>query len=317
MNEQLLKALQLQRMYQQNPVKYISEVLGNKLWSKQQDICNALVNHRDVAVKSGHGIGKSKVVSDIVLWWLSSYFPSKVITTAPTFLQVEKIIWQELRSSYGKAKFNIGGNLTKTELNMGDNWYALGVSTDEVDRFQGFHSPNLLVILDEGSGVNQNIWEASSGLVTTSNNKRLAIGNPLSPLGAFYDCFKENSDWYKMTVSCLEIPNYIIEREQTLGLAECIRQDPGYKGYRERGLSMVPGLTGYQWVEARRKEWGEDNPLWFSKVLGLFPVESENTLIPLTWIENGAIIISKLPSIAWGIGVDVSRWVIRRCNRYF
>lgn len=302
----LENAAALQLEYQKKPVKFITEVLNEKIWGKQAEICNAIVNNRDTAVKSGHGIGKSRIVADIALWWLCSYYPSKVVTTAPTYLQVEKIIWSELHTIYNKSRFPLGGNITKTELRFGDNWFGIGISTDEVDRFQGFHSPNLLVILDEGSGVIQPIWEASDGLVTGANNKRLAIGNPLSPIGRFYDCFKSET-WAKMGVSCLQIPNYIIGREKHLGLERCKELDPKYVSYKELGLFEIPGLTGYDWVEARRAEWGETNPLWFSKVLGEFPMETENTLIPLSWIEHARQNQTDLPAIGQGIGADIAR----------
>ena len=302
----LENATELQKVYRTNPGKFFREVLNETLWREQEEICNMIVANRDSAVKSGHGIGKSRCVAGIVLWWLCSYYPSKVITTAPTFLQVEKIIWSELKTIYNKTRFPIGGSLIKTELRLGDNWYALGISTDEADRVQGHHSPNLLVIIDEASGVTQPIWEGIDGLVTGTNNKRLAIGNPLSPIGRFYDCFK-STNWAKKTVSCLSIPNYIIQRENALGLEECRKFDPKYKSYKELGLIEVPGLTGYDWVEARRAEWDEGNPLWSSKVLGEFPVETENTLIPLSWIEHARVNETDLPAISKGLGVDVAR----------
>jgi len=276
-------AIELQKYYQTNPLAFNSQVLGGDIWEKQKEVWEAIANHRRVAVKSGNGNGKSHVIAKIILWWLYSYYPSKVITTAPTFLQVEKIIWSELATLYEKSKIPIGGNLTKTELRFDKEWYALGVSTDDENRFQGFHSENLLVIFDEAGGVDTKIWNATRGLATATNNRVLVVGNPLSPTGDFYNCFTDGSKWHQVTISCLDNPNYKAKKD------------------------VFPGISGYEWVEEMRNELGEENPMWYSKILGQFPIEATDTLIPLSWIENARnkeIEMYKQVSI----GVDVARY---------
>jgi hypothetical protein len=75
-------------------------------------------------------------------------------------------------------------------------------------------------------------------------------------------------------------------------------------------------MTTYDWVEVSRKEFGEDSALWMSKVLGQFPIESSNTLIPLAWVENcrrEIIDVDKLLGYHRPqrfIGVDVARYGI-------
>jgi hypothetical protein len=49
--------------------------------------------------------------------------------------------------------------LNKTELRIGPGNYALGLSTNEGVRFQGFHG-RLLIVVDEAPGVKADIWEA-------------------------------------------------------------------------------------------------------------------------------------------------------------
>lgn len=80
----------------------------------------------------------------VVLWWLVAHHDGIIVTTAPTWLQVEKVIWGEIRSAVlraqacGKLKFPVP---TQTELRLGPQNYAIGVSTDDSSRFQGFHGP--------------------------------------------------------------------------------------------------------------------------------------------------------------------------------
>jgi len=115
-----------------------------------------------------------------------------VITTAPTFTQVKNVLWKEIAALKRRAKennFAIGGELNQTEWKLNEEWWALGISTNEADRFQGFHSEHLMGIFDEGSGVAKPIWDAMNGLLP---EKWLVIGNPLSPLGPYYDCFLDS-----------------------------------------------------------------------------------------------------------------------------
>ncbi|WP_289460443.1 hypothetical protein, partial [Klebsiella pneumoniae] len=78
----------------------------------------------------------------------------------------------------------------------------------------------------------------------------LAIANPTSPSGEFYQgCLKHKA----ITISCYEHPNVI------------------------SGQEIIPGAVTKKWIEKRRDEWGEDSPLYISRVLGEFPDEGEDT----------------------------------------
>jgi len=219
---------------------------------------NSVRDYKYTAVKSGNTVGKSRSVAEIALTYLLSYYPSKVLTTAPTFTQIEQIIWKEIAHLYNTSKLPIGGELLKTELKLNDEWFAMGISTNEVNRFQGFHSPHLLVIIDEALGVAPEIWEAIDGL---HPHRIIAIGNPLSPEGNFFKCFSSDL-WHKVTISCLD----------------CVRWQAEY--------GKINGLVTLDWIEERAKEWGKNSPLYQSRVLGEFPQEGTDTLIHLNWVDN-------------------------------
>ena len=67
-----------------DPEWFCREVLGVTLWSKQAQILRAINRHPRVCVRSGHTTGKTHVAAAAALWFLLAYYPSKVITTAPT-----------------------------------------------------------------------------------------------------------------------------------------------------------------------------------------------------------------------------------------
>jgi uncharacterized protein (DUF2345 family) len=67
-------------------------VLGADLWSTQRAILQAVTRHRRVAVKACHASGKSFAIAVAVLWWIVAHRDGIAVTTAPTWVQVQRII---------------------------------------------------------------------------------------------------------------------------------------------------------------------------------------------------------------------------------
>ena len=126
-----------------------------------------------------------------------------------------------------------------------------------------FRSPNMLIVVDEAEGVEEPIYEAIEAVMTSENCKLLLIWNPTTMSGTFRRAFHEDRDLYHtLTISALESPNVV------------------------EGQKVVPGLVSKRWVEEREKVWGEENPIYQARVLGEFPDQGEDTLIPLSRIEG-------------------------------
>lgn len=277
-------------LWRKKPIEYFKDTWNDIiLWDKLEEILVGVGKHKKVVVPSGHGIGKTFLAARIVIWFLYCFPPAKVITTAPTWSQVEKILWSEIGKAYGDSKMPLGGRLLTTSLTLDKDWFAVGISTREsvaerefgASKFQGFHSPNLLVILDEAAGVSNAIWTATDTLVTGDNNKILAIGNPMSPSGDFYEACKSPL-WEKIHISCFDHPNI-------------------------KGGMSIPGAVSKEWIEDKRIKWGEGSPLWQAKVLGEFPDEGTDTLVPLSWYENSLTKGFKEDGKR-KLGVDVARF---------
>lgn len=281
-----------------DPVWWVKEVIGNELWSKQKEIIESVRDNARTTVRSCNGAGKSFVSANVVSWFVTNHPESIVITTAPTSRQVEEILWQEIARVHGKAKFPLGGRLMKTKWDFGAKWFAMGLSTDEPDRFQGFHAPHILGVVDEACGVEPPIYEAMEAILTSMGARLLLIGNPTDPDTEFFKTFKSPL-YNKIHISAFDTPNFT-----------------GEFGGRD-----VPGLTTPKWVEERRQEWGEESPAYQARVLGEFPDVSSSAMIPLSWVIkaiNRDIPVKDKPCI---LGVDVARYgddesviVVRRGN---
>jgi len=265
----------------QDPSYFTEKILNKSLWPMQAEILKSVRDNMRTAVRSCHGIGKTFTAAMCILWFLYTHPKAIVLSTAPTWRQVEKLIWKEIRSAYRESVVPLGGNLLpKTpELHLiHDEWYAAGLSTNEPDRFQGFHEEHILVIVDEAAGVNLEIYEAIEGILTSSGARLLLIGNPTAIGTPFYDAFVKNIGYKTFHISAFDTPNFT-----AYGITpEDIANDTWQKKVKE---IPYPRLITPQWVSDRFNAWGESSAPYQVRVMGNFPQQGEDTLIPLLWIE--------------------------------
>jgi len=282
-------ASQMEKKFKEDPTSFSVDILNSKLWSKQNEILQSVFDHQHTIVQSCYGSGKSFVAARVALTYLYTHVPSKVIITSSSWTQVEKIIWSEIAAAYAQAQYPLGGKLLTTELEIRKNWFAIGISPQinvdsEAYRFEGFHSPNVLVIMDQAQGINKKLWNVAKALISNANSRMLVLGNPIHKSGPFYDaCMNNDGLWNKIKISAHDIPNV------------------------QEGKDVVPGLISKLWVENRKQDWGVSHPLYISKVLAEFPEEAEDLIITLGMIEAAKNLTNIVESNK-GIGVDIARF---------
>lgn len=243
---------------------FATNELGVAPWEKQRDILKALAKHNRVTVRSCNGSGKTFTAALATIWWLMAHDEAIVITTAPTERQVKELLWRELRSIHFRNRDLIGGKITSSRLELSNRRYAFGFSTNTAERFQGFHHENILIIVDEASGVDEFIFDAITGVMTTSNAKILMIGNPTNLAGTFYDAFHKNRNrWETIHISAFDTPAFAGGNEEL----------------------VVPGMATADWAETIAQDHGTESQTYQIRVLGQFPSQAYDTLIPLKHIE--------------------------------
>ena len=243
-------------------MRFASDTLGVRLWSKQEEVLRAVERERRVAVKSGNGLGKDFTAAVAVLWYVHAHDPAVVLSTAPTFRQVRHVLWRQIHRLYRSASETLGGTMLDTRWEVAEDRYAMGLSASDADQFQGFHCENMFVVVDEAEGVAEPIYEAVEAVMTSARPTLLLIGNPTTTSGGFHRAFhRERGIYETITMSALESPN----------VAE--------------GRIVVPGLTTAQWVEERRQMWGEGSEMFRARVMGEFPDRGEDNLIAISDIE--------------------------------
>lgn len=246
--------------WQSSPIIRHYSFSDKRLWGKQEEILWAMRKYPRIAVKSCNSGGKTFTAADAALDWLITRPNSIVVTTAPTFHQVETILWREIRHACFSAKIPIGATPLNTELKFSDKWYAVGISTDNPVNFQGKHSDtgNLLVIGDEASGLMQEIGDIIEALLPKCV---LLIGNPLEATGYFADCFQSHR-WHKITISG----------------PECVEW--------QNKNGKIPGLITAEWIKDMADLHGVRSAWYRTHVLGEFPEQDEFALIERQWVDR-------------------------------
>lgn len=309
--------------FETDPELFFTEILGvEQLEKYQSKVIKTVWDNERTAIRACHDLGKTFLMARIAVTYLNVFPNSKVITTAPTFTQVERILWSEIRAAAMGAKYKLGGRLNNTDWTFHPDWFAIGFTPRNelsggegqgtASNFQGFHAPNILVIFDEATGIPINIWNMAEGLMTSANVKFVAVGNPTSRASEFYRCFKSR-DWTKLHLSCFDSPNLVangittieklkkeIEKYNRMNDVDAIKYVEKYKVVR-------PYLLTAKWAVQKAAKWGIEHPLTVSKILGEFPKAGAKTLVPLDYVEASTLRIYKpKDSDRKILGVDVA-----------
>lgn len=262
-------------------------MLGVKLDTDQQAILSAVQTERRISVRSGTARGKDFVAAVASICFLFLNVPSKVISTAPTGRQVHSIMLPEIRRLYKNTPFPLGGQLQLNgiKIHEDDTWYLLGFKSDDkaTENWSGFHSPNLMVVVTEASGMADETFNAIEGILQ-GNSRLLLIFNPNHLSGEAYRSAR-SPQYKKFRLNCLNAPNVVQKK------------------------IVIPGQVDYDWVAEKIEKPGWVMPisandvdstkhdfewegkyyrpgnLFRVKVLGEFPEEDDDVLIPLSWIE--------------------------------
>lgn len=258
-----------QARWRADPVAWVQERLGEHVWSKQAETMRSVAANKLTAVQSSHGVGKSHIASRIVGFYLDNYDPGDffVVTTAPTWAQVRAILWRYVAQMHDKG--GLPGYVTQqAEWKIGNELVAFGRKPANTDNqgMQGLHARRgVIAIIDESSGIPDQIWNAVDSLVTTPESRVVALGNPDSISSRFHRVCTTEPGWNRITISSFDTPAFTGEPVPP---------------------AVAAGLVSREWVEDKRLRWGERSPLYRIKVMGEFAADDANALIPLSWVQQ-------------------------------
>lgn len=263
-----------------DPVWWLEEGCGWHLWVKQQEIARALITH-NVAVPAAFGVGKTWVASRLALWWLYTHYPAIVVTTAPTGRQVRDLLWAEIRDGHVSSKLALGGECLTTELKLEPKWFATGFATKEenIDKFTGYHSPNLLLIYDQACGIHKQIWTAGEGLLTSANCRWLTLSNTTEEASEMANlCLPDRRSDYGHKCDDPECPGcggWKIIKIKAHDSPNVIAKE-----------NIFPGILSYDYVEKKKKVWRVGDPLWDIYIEANFVEAGSMTVLHPTMVRE-------------------------------
>ena len=291
-----------------DPVLFARHVFEVELWDREIELARSIQKHRRTAIKACHAVGKTFTLAVTALWWLARYPKGIVLTTSPTQRQVKTQLWLEIHRLINSARIPYPQPNTTDFKFRGDDNFAIGFSTNQVENFQGYHGEHVLIIADEAPGIESGIWDAIAGTMAGGKVHIVMAGNPTIPSGAFFDAFtRERGLWNCVSISAFDSPNLA-----GLDLERLLKLDPVEGGPLDQ--NPFPQLVTKRWVYDQYQIWWHgsesSSPQWLSRVLARFPDQAQDALIKLAWLERARQRTMQSPATYTGsaslvAGVDV------------
>jgi hypothetical protein len=267
--------------YQHDPLGFVRTIYpwgegelrkhaGPRAW--QADILDTIGKHlREpatrhkplrIAVASGHGIGKSALISQIAHWALSTMADTRVVITANTDNQLRTKTWPEVSKWVRLADNADWFKCTATAVYSADpdaekSWRADATpwSENNTEAFAGLHNEGkrILLIMDEASAIADKVWEVAEGAMTDENTEIIwiAFGNPTRNTGRFRECFRR----YRHLWKTLQIDSRTVEG------------------------------TNKEYLDELVATYGEDSDIVKIRVRGQFPAQSAKQFISSTDVD--------------------------------
>jgi hypothetical protein len=239
-----------------------------------------------IAICSGNGVGKSTLMSWIILWTLATYEDSLGVATAGSESQLRVRLWGELARQFSQMPDDLRGQFEFAATAIyskqsSHTWRfdARAWSPLSQESFSGLHNygRRVTVLYDEASMIAEPIWRATDGMLNDAMTQTIWIvcGNGVRLDGRFRQCFPG---------------------QKFAGLWKTFSVD-----------SRDVTLTSKEAIAEKIEFYGEDSNYCRVHVRGLFPTASAMGLIPADVVEMASVRESwDDPRAATVIGADVA-----------
>ena len=271
------------KKYHADPVAFVEQVLKVKPDPWQAELLAEVAKStRKISVRSGHGTGKSTVASWVIIWYFLTKHPCKIVLTAPTSSQLFDALFSEVKSWVRKLPDALQTLLEVTSDRVvllsapQDAFISCRTARAETpEAMAGVHSENVLLVVDEASGIPEKVFEAAAGSMSADSACTVLLGNPVRSSGTFFESHHRlKNEWYTMHVSCVD--SLRVSRE---------------------------------FIKEMAVRYGEDSSAYFVRVLGKFPKTDDDTIISLALVEdaqNRDVQMAETSPRIWGL--DVARF---------
>lgn len=296
--EQKNPFLEFRRKYGFDAYQFVYDILGGRPDAKQKEVLDAVsAGKRYITIRSGHGVGKTTVLAWLIIWHICCKFPQKTLCTAPTSgqlfdaLAAETKSWILHMSPQMQALLEVKSESITLAAAPSLSFVTFKTSRPEMpEALAGLHAEWMLLIADEASGVHEKVFEAAVGSMSGHHATMLLAGNPVRTEGLFFDSHRKAElaeTWHRIHIPCIDHPRVTARM-----------------------------------VQEAKDRWGEDSNQYRIRILGEFPLDDGDSMIPFELVEAAKARDVKPPPGArevWGLdcatgGKDASALARRKVN---
>ena len=296
--------IKFQHTYENDRVAFIYDVMPTlaKTITDYQlnilDLFDSGINR--IALRGPHGLGKTFIASILVHHkLLTATTDCKVPTTASSSRQLIKYLWPEIRKSashiawpvVGRDAYDIRTEMLTQNIKLQNGMIeAFAVSSDNFALIEGAHATQMFYILDECKSIVPGMWDAVEGAFSTEGlnaPETIAVQTLSDEAEVWRDrgsiAYTQGSQ-YSVQVLAISTPGAPIGRFYDIHLHK-----PGYEDWYTVHVTLeeaiAAGRISPKWAKQRAKQWGVDSSTYRNRVLGEFADNSEEGIIPLSWVK--------------------------------
>lgn len=234
-----------------------------------------------VAAATGHGVGKTAMMAWLIQWFAATRPNPAIVVTANTENQLRTKTWRELSKWHKVSLIAPWFEWTATKYYLKEepeSWFATAIPWSEhnAEAFAGTHEKYVLILMDEGSAIADIIYDTVEGALTGDQAIIVVFGNPTRNTGRFREFWRKLSHrWWTVQVDS--------------------------RNARKANKKQIA-----EWIE----DWGIDSDFVRIRVLGLFPKQASNQLIPEALVQKAQ---ERTADGGWEfdpiiIGCDIARY---------
>lgn len=260
-----------------------------------------------IAVASGHGIGKTALISMVVEWAMATCVDCKVVITANTGTQLATKTAPEVAKWFRLAINKHWFDVKATSISCKAPGRERGWRTDFVpwsenntEAFAGLHNKGrrIVLIFDESSAIAEIVWQVAEGALTDEKTEIifLAFGNPTKNTGRFRECFgkfKHRWETHQIDSRTVEGTN----KEQIAKWIEDYGEDSDFVRVRVRGEFPRAGSSQFiaSDVVAAARRYKAEGYLALPKILSVDVARFGDDQTVIGWRQGRkAVICEKL-----------------------
>ena len=259
----------VERYYDNLPLYVLENCSYTPTWQQMEFLYACTRPGARVAVSSGHGTGKSFCLAWLLDWNIRVFPFSNAILTATNIEQARSVVWKyldgviETMEKMYPWQRDCFVKETRRYYAAGykDSWYVLPKTASKAnpENLAGQHNENLLIVVDEASGVPDAIHEVLRGALTGPRNRYVMTSQPTRPAGYFWEAM-----------------NKFNKGQATGGIYDAIYMN-----------SEESPIVSREFIKNALIEYGgHSSPEYQIRVIGAFPDNMSGFLIPRHWVEE-------------------------------